>query len=407
MDLKGKSVVVGVCGGIAAYKVVEVVSRLKKLGAEVDVIMTANAQKFVTPLTFRSLSHRPVVTDMFSDPEYWEIKHVSLAQKADLFIIVPATANIIGKLASGIADDMLSTTVVATKAPVLIVPAMNHNMYANAVVQRNIRILKELGYIFMEPDTGRMAEGSSGKGRLPEPSAIVEKACSILRPEQDLEGIRMIVTAGPTRESIDPVRYISNHSSGKMGYAVARAAHERGADVLLVSGPVGIECPEGVKLVSTATAEEMCKAVLDNFGNCDVVVMAAAVADYRPAEVSETKIKKNDDEMVLRLVRTPDILKKLGTIKGNRILVGFSAETDHLTDNAMKKLESKNLDMIVANDVTMEGAGFGTDTNIIKIIKRDGTVIDLPLMSKLEAAHRILDEVRGLAAGREHGRGGA
>ena len=407
MDLKGKSVVVGVCGGIAAYKVVEVVSRLKKLGAEVDVIMTANAQKFVTPLTFRSLSHRPVVTDMFSDPEYWEIKHVSLAQKADLFIIAPATANIIGKLASGIADDMLSTTVVATKAPVLIVPAMNHNMYANAVVQRNIRALKDLGYIFMEPDTGRMAEGSSGKGRLPEPSAIVEKACSILKPEQDLEGIRMIVTAGPTRESIDPVRYISNHSSGKMGYAVARAAHERGADVLLVSGPVGIECPEGVKLVSTATAEEMCKAVLDNFGNCDVVVMAAAVADYRPAEVSETKIKKNDDEMVLRLVRTPDILKKLGTIKGNRILVGFSAETDHLTDNAMKKLESKNLDMIVANDVTMEGAGFGTDTNIIKIIKRDGTVIDLPLMSKLEAAHRILDEVRGLAAGREHGRGGA
>ena len=407
MDLKGKSVVVGVCGGIAAYKVVEVVSRLKKLGAEVDVVMTANAQKFVTPLTFRSLSHRPVVTDMFSDPEYWEIKHVSLAQKADLFIIAPATANIIGKLASGIADDMLSTTVVATKAPVLIVPAMNHNMYANAVVQRNIRALKDLGYIFMEPDTGRMAEGSSGKGRLPEPSAIVEKACSILKPEQDLEGIRMIVTAGPTRESIDPVRYISNHSSGKMGYAVARAAHERGADVLLVSGPVGIECPEGVKLVSTATAEEMCKAVLDNFGNCDVVVMAAAVADYRPAEVSETKIKKNDDEMVLRLVRTPDILKKLGTIKGNRILVGFSAETDHLTDNAMKKLESKNLDMIVANDVTMEGAGFGTDTNIIKIIKRDGTVIDLPLMSKLEAAHRILDEVRGLAAGREHGRGGA
>jgi len=407
MDLKGKSVVVGVCGGIAAYKVVEVVSRLKKLGAEVDVVMTANAQKFVTPLTFRSLSHRPVVTDMFSDPEYWEIKHVSLAQKADLFIIAPATANIIGKLASGIADDMLSTTVVATKAPVLIVPAMNHNMYANAVVQRNIRALKDLGYIFMEPDTGRMAEGSSGKGRLPEPSAIVEKACSILMPGQDLAGIRMIVTAGPTRESIDPVRYISNRSSGKMGYAVAQAAHERGADVLLVSGPVGIECPEGVKLVSTATAEEMCKAVLDNFGNCDVVVMAAAVADYRPAEVSETKIKKNDDEMVLRLVRTPDILKKLGTIKGNRILVGFSAETDHLTDNAMKKLESKNLDMIVANDVTMEGAGFGTDTNIIKIIKRDGTVIDLPLMSKLEAAHRILDEVRGLAAGREHGRGGA
>jgi len=399
MDLKGKSVVVGVCGGIAAYKVVEVVSRLKKLGAEVDVIMTANAQKFVTPLTFRSLSHRPVVTDMFSDPEYWEIKHVSLAQKADLFIIAPATANIIGKLASGIADDMLTATVVATKAPVLVVPAMNHNMYANPVVQRNIRILKDFGYIFMEPDTGRMAEGSSGKGRLPEPSAIVGKACAILKPEQDLEGIRILVTAGPTRESIDPVRYISNHSSGKMGYAVAQAAHERGADVLLVSGPVGIGCPDGVRLISVTTAQEMHEAVNGNFENCDVVIMAAAVADYRPAEVSERKIKKNGDEMVLRLVKNPDILKTLGSIKGNRILVGFSAETDHLEDNAAKKLESKNLDMIVANDVTMEGAGFGTDTNIIKILKRDGTVIDLPLMSKLEAAHRILDEVRDLVAG--------
>lgn len=397
MDLKGKSVVMGVCGGIAAYKVVEVVSRLKKMGAEVDVIMTANAQKFVTPLTFRSLSHRPVVTDMFSDPEYWEIKHVSLAQKADLFIIAPATANIIGKLASGIADDMLTTTVVATKAPVLVVPAMNHDMYANAIVQRNIRTLRELGYIFMEPDTGRMAEGSSGKGRLPEPSAIVEKACSILKSEQDLAGIRIMVTAGPTRESIDPVRYITNHSSGKMGYAVAQAARERGADVLLISGPAEVECPDGVRLISVTTAQEMEEAVLANFENCDVVVMAAAVADYRPAEVSETKIKKNGDEMVLRLVKNPDILKKLGTMKGNRILVGFSAETDDLEGNAADKLESKNLDMIVANDVTMEGAGFGTDTNIIKILKCDGTVIDLPLMSKLEAAHRILDEVRGLA----------
>ncbi|NLH96002.1 MAG: bifunctional phosphopantothenoylcysteine decarboxylase/phosphopantothenate--cysteine ligase CoaBC [Clostridiaceae bacterium] len=397
MDLKGKSVVVGVCGGIAAYKVVEVVSRLKKMGAEVDVIMTANARKFVTPLTFRSLSHRPVVTDMFSDPEYWEIKHVSLAQKADLFIIAPATANIIGKLASGIADDMLTTTVVATKAPVLVVPAMNHDMYANAIVQRNIRTLRELGYIFMEPDTGRMAEGSSGKGRLPEPSAIVEKACSILKSEQDLAGIRIMVTAGPTRESIDPVRYITNHSSGKMGYAVAQAARERGADVLLISGPAEVECPDGVRLISVTTAQEMEEAVLANFENSDVVVMAAAVADYRPAEVSETKIKKNGDEMVLRLVKNPDILKKLGTMKGNRILVGFSAETDDLEGNAADKLESKNLDMIVANDVTMEGAGFGTDTNIIKILKCDGTVIDLPLMSKLEAAHRILDEVRGLA----------
>ena len=405
MDIKGRSVVVGVCGGIAAYKVVEVVSRLKKMGAEVDVIMTANAQKFVAPLTFRSLSHRPVVTDMFSDPEYWDIKHVSLAQKADLFIVAPATANIIGKLAAGIADDMLSTTLVATKAPVLIVPAMNHDMYSNAVVQRNIETLKELGYIFMEPDTGRMAEGSSGKGRLPEPSAIVEKAVSILKPARDLDGIRMIVTAGPTRENIDPVRYISNYSSGKMGYAVAQAAHERGADVLLISGPVELEGPDGVRLIRTSTAEEMEEAVLGNFENCDMVIMAAAVADYRPAEVSGTKIKKNDDEMVLRLRKNPDILKKLGTIKGNRTLVGFSAETDNLAENAAKKLESKNLDMIVANDVTMEGAGFGTDTNIVRMIKRDGTVVVLPLMSKLSVAHRILDEVRGMAAGSGQGSG--
>lgn len=399
MDLKGKSVVVGVCGGIAAYKVVEVVSRLKKMGAEVDVIMTANAQKFVTPLTFRSLTHRPVITDMFSEPEYWDIKHVSLAQKADIFIVAPATANIIGKLAAGIADDMLSTTIIATRAPVLIVPAMNHNMYSNAVVQRNIETLKEIGYIFMEPDTGRMAEGSSGKGRLPEPSVIVEKAVSVLEPSRDLEGIRMIVTAGPTRESIDPVRYISNYSSGKMGYAVAQAAHERGADVLLISGPVELDGPDGVRVIRTTTAEEMQEAVLRNFENCDVVVMAAAVADYRPAEVSETKIKKSNDEMVLRLRKNPDILKKLGTIKGNRTLVGFSAETDNLADNVVKKLESKNLDMIVANDVTMEGAGFGTDTNIVRMIKRDGTVIVLPLMSKLSVAHKILDEVRSMTAG--------
>lgn len=396
MELKGKSVVVGVCGGIAAYKVVEVVSRLKKLGAEVDVIMTANAQKFVTPLTFRSLSHRPVITDMFDEPEYWDIKHISLAKKADLFIIAPATANIIGKLASGIADDMLSTTVVATQAPVLIVPAMNHDMYANAIVQQNIEKLKGLGCIFMEPDTGVMAEGSSGKGRLPEPAVIVERAVGLLKPVCDLKGLRLLVTAGPTRENIDPVRYISNYSSGKMGYAVAQAAADRGADVVLVSGPVSIAAPAGVKLVSVNTAIEMHDAVMKEFTECDAVVMSAAVADYRPAEVSDLKIKKNDDELVIRLEKNPDILKELGRIKGNRILAGFCAETDHLVENALKKVETKNLDMIVANDVTMEGAGFGTDTNIIKIIKKDGTVIDLPLMSKLDAAHRILDELRDM-----------
>lgn len=401
MDLRDKSVVVGVCGGIAAYKTVEVVSRLKKLGADVDVIMTANAQRFVTPLTFRSLSHKPVVGDMFEEPEYWDIKHISLAKKADLFIIAPATANIIGKLASGIADDMLSTTVIATKATVLIVPAMNHDMYANPVVQQNIRKLKELGYIFMEPETGVMAEGTSGKGRLPAPAAIVDTAAELLKPACDLKGLKLLVTAGPTRENIDPVRYISNYSSGKMGYAVAQAAADRGADVVLVSGPVSVEAPPGVKLVPVITACEMHDAVMEEFSGCDAVVMAAAVADYRAAEVSGLKIKKNDDEFVVRLEKNPDILKELGSIKGEKILAGFCAETDHLVENALKKVNAKNLDMIVANDVTLEGAGFGTDTNIIKIIRRDGSIIDLPLMSKLAAAHRILDEIRRIAGATE------
>lgn len=394
--LKGKSVVVGVCGGIAAYKAVDVVSRLKKHGAEVDVIMTAHAERFVTPLTFRSLSHRPVITDMFEEPGQWDIKHISLAQKADMFVIAPATANIIGKLASGIADDMLSTTVMATKAPVLIVPAMNFNMYANPIVQQNIVKLKELGYLFMEPDTGVMAEGSSGKGRLPGPSVIVEEVLGILKPVRDLEGLKVLVTAGPTREPLDPVRYITNHSSGKMGYAVAEAAADRGAEVLLISGPVSIEKPAGVDFVAVTTAEEMYRAVMKNYEAFDAIVMVAAVADYRPAEVSDIKIKKKDDELILRLEKNTDILKDLGKVKGNRILTGFCAETNDLLENARKKIEEKNLDFIVANDVTMEGAGFGTDTNIIKLVKKDGTVIEIPLMSKLSAAHRVLDEIAAM-----------
>jgi len=394
--LKGKSVVVGVCGGIAAYKVVEVVSRLKKMGAEIDVIMTVNATKFVTPLTFRSLSHRPVVTDMFEEPEYWDIKHISLAQKADLFIIAPATANILGKMASGIADDMLTTTVLATKAPVLVVPAMNHNMYSNPVVQKNIEKLKSFGFIIMEPDTGMMAEGSSGKGRLPEPVAIVEAALEILQPKRDLEGLKVLVTAGPTREAIDPVRYISNHSSGKMGYAIAEAAIARGAEVLLISGPVSIEKPGGVDFIGVTTAEEMYRAVMEHYKDYNVAIMVAAVADYRPCETSAVKIKKNDNELVLRLEKNKDIAGELGKIKGNMILAGFCAETNDLLENARKKIEEKNLDLILANDVTMEGAGFGTDTNIIKIVRKDGTVKDLPLMSKLSAAHMILDEIAAL-----------
>lgn len=396
MLLKGKSVVVGVCGGIAAYKVVDMVSRLKKLGAEIDVIMTSNAQKFVTELTFRSLTHRPVVTDMFEKPAQWDVRHISLAAKADLFVIAPATANIIGKLASGIADDMLTTAVMATKAPVLIVPAMNHNMYANPIVQQNIEKLKSLGYLFMEPDTGVMAEGSSGKGRLPEPPAIVEEVVRVLNPVRDMEGFKMLITAGPTREPIDPVRYISNNSSGKMGYAVAEAAVRRGAVVLLVSGPVSIEKPEGAEIINVTTAQEMYDAVMNNYKDYDCIVMVAAVADYRPKKVSELKIKKDSSFDAIELEKTIDILNELGKIKGSRILAGFCAETDNLMENAMNKIQQKNLDLIIANNVTLEGAGFGTDTNIITIIRKDGTVIDLPLMSKLSAADKIIDEISGL-----------
>lgn len=394
MLLNGKSVVVGVCGGIAAYKVVDVVSRLKKQGADVDVIMTEHAVKFVAPLTFRSLSHRPVITGMFEEPEKWDIIHMSLAQKADILVIAPATANMIGKLASGIADDMLTTTVMATKAPVLIVPAMNYNMYDNPILQTNIEKLKSLGYKFMEPDTGMMAEGTSGKGRLPEPAAIEEMIVGMLKPARDFEGLKVLVTAGPTRESVDPVRYITNHSSGKMGYAVAEAAAERGAEVLLISGPVSIGKPAGVELVSVTTAKEMYTAVMENYAAYDIVIMAAAVADYRPADISDIKIKKKEDEMTLKLERTTDIAKEVGKAKGNRVLVGFCAETNDLLENARKKIASKNLDMIVANDVTKKGAGFGTDTNIITIIRKDGSVLELPIMSKQSAAHRIMDEIQ-------------
>lgn len=391
--MKGKTVVLGVCGGIAAYKVVDVASRLKKLGVEVDVIMTSNAVKFVTPLTFRSITHRPVITDMFGEPGEWDIKHISLASKADFVVIAPATANIIGKIASGLADDMLSTTVMATKAPVLFVPAMNHNMYENPAVQENIKRLKSRGFMFMEPDTGRMAEGSSGKGRLPEPPVIVEEICRLLSPSRELEGVRVLVTAGPTREPVDPVRYISNRSSGKMGYAVAVAAAERGARVTLVSGPVSIPAPDGVDVINVLTAGEMRDAVMGCQANSDVIVMLAAVADYRSAEISDRKIKKNEGQMTLRLEKNPDILEELGRAKGNRLLIGACAETEDLTENARRKLEKKNLDMMIANDVTQEGAGFEVDTNIIRLLKRDGSVRDLPLMSKIEAARIIADEI--------------
>ncbi|AEV69310.1 phosphopantothenoylcysteine decarboxylase/phosphopantothenate--cysteine ligase [Acetivibrio clariflavus DSM 19732] len=391
--LKGKTVVVGVSGGIAAYKVVEVVSRLHKLHADVNVIMTENAAKFVTPLTFRSISHNPVITDMFSEPAKWDIQHVSLAMKADIIVVAPATANIIGKVANGIADDMLTTTIMATKAPVVFVPAMNTNMYENPIVQENIKKLSERGYIFLEPETGLMACGTEGKGRLPEPQAIVEKICKLLCEKDDFRDLKVLITAGPTQEPIDPVRYITNRSSGKMGYAIAAQAQKRGAKVKIVSGPVNISPPYGVEVVYVKTADEMYNEVMKSYADFDILIMVAAVADYKCAQIAEKKIKKKDEKLTIELVKNPDIAKELGKVKGNRILVGFSAETDKLVNNACEKLASKNLDMIIANDVTQEGAGFGTDTNIIKIIKKDGEIVDFPLMSKLEAGDRILDEV--------------
>lgn len=391
--LEGKTVVVGVCGGIAAYKVVEVVSRLNKLQADVNVIMTENATKFVTPLTFRSISHNPVITDMFDEPAKWDIQHISLASKADVIVVAPATANIIGKVANGIADDMLSTTIMASKAKVVFVPAMNTNMYENPIVQENIKKLSEKGYIFLDTETGLMACGTVGKGRLPEPSVIVDKVCELLCEKEDLKELKVLITAGPTQEPIDPVRYITNRSSGKMGYAIAAQARKRGAEVKIVSGPVNINAPSGVEVVSVKTADEMFSEVMKSYEDFDVMIMVAAVADYKCAEIADKKIKKKGETLNIELIKNPDIAKELGKVKGNRILVGFSAETNDLVNNACEKLAAKNLDMIVANDVTQEGAGFGTDTNIIKIIKKDGKIINFPIMSKAEAGDRILDEV--------------
>lgn len=391
--LAGKNVVLGVTGGIAAYKAVEIVSRLKKQGATVYVVMTRGATNFVTPLTFREMSGNPVVTDMWEEPKQWNVEHIALASRADVFVIAPATANVIGKIAGGIADDMLTTTVMATKAPVLLAPAMNSNMYLNPIVQANLAKLSGLGYHVLPPDTGMLACGVEGPGRLPDPAVIVDRVATILGAQADLAGRKVLVTAGPTREAIDPVRYISNHSSGKMGYALAKAAAARGADVVLVSGPTDLAPPPGVALKRVESAAEMLDAVMAEYPGCDVVIKAAAVADYRPREQAAHKIKKKDDEMVVELTKNPDILAELGRRKEGQVLVGFAAETCELVAHAREKLVKKNLDMIVANDVTLPGAGFGSDTNVIKLLYPDGRVEELPLQSKAELAGIILDKI--------------
>jgi len=391
--LKGKEIVLGVTGGIAAYKAVELLRLLTKAGANVHVVMTKAAMEFVTPLTFQTLSMNPVSTSIFNLISEREIGHITLADRADLFIIAPATANLVGKLAGGIADDMLTTTVMATKAPVLIAPAMNVNMYQNLLYQENEAKLKRHGYLFVEPAKGLLACGWEGEGKLQEPQVIFEEAVSALTPK-DLKGEHLLVTAGPTREELDPVRYLSNYSSGKMGYAIARAARRRGAEVVLVTGPTCLDAPWGVDTVAVESAEEMREAVLARVDASTLIIKAAAVADFRPRLRSVEKIKKNGAPVALDLVKNPDILGELGRIKGERVLVGFAAETESLLENAAKKLAEKNLDLVVANDIGQEGAGFNVDTNIVKLLYRDGKLEELPLMGKDELAGVILDRVR-------------
>ena len=396
--LKNKTVVLGVSGGIAVYKACDVVSRLKKLNANVHVIMTKSATEFVTPLTFQSLSQNYVVSDMFEEPKTWDVEHISLAKKADVFLIAPATANVIGKIANGICDDMLTTTVMATTGKVLIAPAMNTNMYKNPILQRNINTLKELGYNFVNPESGRLACGDVGEGKLASPEIIVNAVVDLLNNNnKDLQGKKIMITAGPTVESIDPVRYITNRSTGKMGYAIAKMAADRGADVTLVTGPTSITPPSNIKkLIKIQSAEDMYNAIIDNFDENQVIIKSAAVADYKPKTYSNKKIKKSNDDLIIELDRNKDIAYELGKIKKDKILVGFAAETNDLIENAKTKVKKKNLDFIVANDLTEEGAGFGTDTNIVKIIDKEGNIDKYPQMKKDEVANVILDKVKSL-----------
>ena len=389
-------VVLGVTGCIGAYKACEVLRELQRREVDVRVVMTEAATRFVTPMTFEALSRHPVFHDQWALGASGDIPHISLGDEADLLLIAPATANILGKLARGIADDALSTLYLATRAPVLVAPAMNVNMLEHPAVQENLATLRARGVGVVEPGSGYLACGWLGKGRLAETGAIVDAAMTVLARRRDLEGQTVLVTAGPTVEDLDPVRFVSNRSSGKMGYRVAEAARDRGASVVLVSGPTSLPSPAGVKTVPVRSAEEMQGAVAAHVGPATVVIAAAAVSDYRPAAPSASKLKKTDGPVTLEMVRTPDILKRLGEAKGGRILVGFAAETGDLVARAAQKLEGKNLDLIVANDVTAPGAGFGGDTNAVVLLRRDGTRIDVPLASKREVAERILDEVRAL-----------
>lgn len=391
--MRKKNVVVGVTGGVAVYKALDVISRLKKKDINVDVIMTKSACEFVTPLSFQSLSQNAVIKNMFDEPRAFEIQHISLAKKADVLVVVPATANIIGKVANGIADDMLSTTIMATNAKVIFAPAMNTNMYNNPIVQENIKKLISYGYKFINPSSGRLACGDVGDGKLADTEEIAEVILSHLHEPKDLLGKKVLVTAGPTRANLDPVRFLTNRSTGKMGYAIAEEARDRGAEVVLVSGPTGIKAPIGVKIIKVETNEEMLNAVKAEFDTSDIVVKSAAVSDYKPNTYSDKKIKKGPGNLNIELVRDNDILKELGTLKKHQILVGFAAESNDVIENAHIKLKKKNLDYIVANDITESNSGFGSDTNRVTIINRDGKEISLENMSKRLVGYELFNMI--------------
>ena len=400
MNLTGKEIVLGVTGGIAAYKSAELVSRLRHLGANVHVIMTENATKFVSPLTFQTLSANPVVTDTFAAPEYWNVEHVALARLADIFIIAPATANILAKMAAGIADDMLSTTILATKAPILAAPAMNTGMWTADATQKNMEILRSRGVHFIGPECGALACGDTGTGRMSEPGKIAEAAAGMLQIREDLKGKKVLITAGATRERIDPVRFLTNDSSGKMGFALAEAARDRGAETTVICGSVTAPIPGGIRVIRIESAMDLLDAMMAEVPGHDIIIQAAAVADFRPETSTDRKIKRTGSQgMTLKLVENPDVAAETGRIRRpEQILVGFAAETDRVAENAKVKLAKKNLDMIVANDVTKEGAGFNTDTNIATLITADG-MTDYPIMSKRALADVILDRIMDLNAG--------
>ena len=392
--LKGKKIVLGVTGGIAVYKAVDLVSRLRKQGAEVRVVMTEHAQQFVTPLTFKEISGNAVATSMWNSNQEFNVEHISLASWADVYVVAPATANILAKMAYGIADDLLSTTLLAAQCPVIVCPAMNTGMYENPATKENLAKLGGRGIVIMPPAVGHLACGTSGPGRLPEPQQIVDFINSFFAGHTgDMRGLKVLVTAAGTREPIDPVRYVGNRSSGKMGYAVAQMAAERGADVLLISGPSALTPPANVRVVNVETTQEMLDACLEAYEAVDIVIKAAAVADYRPRDVADQKIKKKtDDALTIVMDKNPDILKTLGARKTHQVLVGFAAETQNLLANAREKVQKKNLDMIVANDVTAAGAGFNSDTNIVKFLFANDDVQELAQMAKTDVANRILDE---------------